>query len=235
MKSIFLLLTLLLASSASAKTLKVAVVDSGLDLTDTRLNGHICPTGSKDFTGEGLSDTVGHGTAMVGLIEQYAKDSDYCLVILKYYSDKTLGFINLSHEVDALRYVAKKGIEILNLSGGGPIFDEKEYLAIKNNPNTIFIVAAGNDGKDLDVPGNEYYPASYYLENEVVIGNIGNDYQRAKTSNYGKKVDTSEIGENIVVVSPKGYTTMTGTSLSTAIFTGKLIRKTLDAAQPVRK
>lgn len=235
MKSILLFLTLLLASPVSAKTLKVGVVDSGLDLTDTRLNSHLCATGHKDFTGEGISDTVGHGTAMAGLIEQVAMDGDYCLVILKYYSEHVLGLVNLSREVEALRYAAKNGIVIVNLSGGGPEFDEREFLAIRDNPDMIFVVSAGNDGKDLDVTGNEYYPASYYLPNQLIIGNISNSYQRSLTSNYGKKVDTTEIGENVIVPTIHGFTTMTGTSVSTAIFTGKLIRKILDAVQPIRK
>lgn len=236
MKSILLLLTLFLVSSANAKTLKIAVVDSGLDFTDTRLNSHLCPTGHKDFTGEGLTDTVGHGTAMASLIEQYAMDGDYCLVIYKYYSSTVLGLINLSREVDALRYAAKNGVVLVNLSGGGPEFDEREFLAIRDNPNTLFVVSAGNDGKDLDISGNEYYPASYYLPNESIIGNISNSYQRSSTSNYGTKVSMVEIGENVIVPSINGgYTTMSGTSISTAIFTGKLIRKVLDANQSVRK
>lgn len=232
---LILLLILLLASSASAKTLRVAVVDSGLDINDSRLNGHLCPTGSKDFTGEGLTDTVGHGTAMVGLIEQEAKDSDYCLVIYKYYTQTESAAMTLINEIKALQEATLNHISIVNLSGGGPIFDEKEYLTIRDNPGTLFVVAAGNEGQNLDTPNNEYYPASYWLKNELVIGNIGSDYKRSPRSNYGKKVSAVEMGENVKVLVPNGQTMMTGTSVSTAIFTGKLIKEALSAIQPIRK
>lgn len=235
MKLAVLLLTLFLTTQASAKPIKVVVIDTGLDFADSRLNSHLCMEGHKDFTGEGFTDTIGHGTAMVGLIEQYAKESDYCLIIYKYYTETAPGIVNLSREIEALNDAAQKDVDIVNLSGGGPDFYEKEYLAIRDNPGTLFIVAAGNDGKNLDIPGNEYYPASYYLSNELIIGSINSDNQRSSFSNYGAKVSTSEVGEGVKVVSTRGYAMMSGTSPSTAIFTGKLIRKVLDAKQSVRK
>ncbi len=227
------LLTLLLASSVSAKTLKVGVVDSGLDLTDPRLSGHLCSKGHKDFTGEGIADIHGHGTAMAGLIEQYAK-GNYCLIIYKYYSDRVSGLINLRHENEALEQAARDGVKIVNLSGGGPEFSEKEYLTIRDNPSILFVVAAGNDGKDLDIPGNQFYPASYNLKNECIVGNVDDGGNRFPSSNYGKKVMATEVGTGVQVFGIQGNTFATGTSAATAIHTGKLIRKLLNAIQSVR-
>ena len=87
MKCLIPILALFLASQVQAQTLRIGIVDSGLNLSDTRLNGHLCSSGTIDFTGEGIADTDGHGTAMVGLIESNnAREGDYCLVIYKYYS-----------------------------------------------------------------------------------------------------------------------------------------------------
>jgi hypothetical protein len=228
-------LLILLTSLAQAKTLHVSVVDTGLDLSDSRLNGHLCSSGHIDFTGEGITDTVGHGTSIVGLIERFAGNGDYCLVIYKYYSPSVSGSLNLTREIKALEEATKNNAPIVNLSSSGPIFDEKEYLTIKDNPLTLFMVAAGNDGKDLDIPGNESYPGSYGLNNVFIIGNVDSKYVRASTSNYGKKVSAVEIGEKVSVLVPKGYDIISGTSISTAIFTGKLIRKALDDRKSIRK
>jgi hypothetical protein len=221
-------LLILLTSLAQAATLKVGVVDSGLNLEDSRFKSHLCRTGHRDFTGEGISDTQGHGTAMVGLITRFATDGDYCLVIYKYYSDKVPGYMNVDHEVEALRQAAKDGIKIVNLSGGGPVFNEKEYLVIRDNPEITFVVAAGNEGQNLDVPGNEYYPAMYYQKNEVVVENIDESGHRTESSNYGSKITVSEVGVNVYTTLIHGYGYITGTSASTAVHTGKLIRTILN-------
>ena len=220
---------LLLTSLAQAATLKVAVVDSGLDVTDPRFSKHLCPTGNKDFTGEGLTDINGHGTAMTGLIEKYAKDGDYCLVIYKYYSEAVPTSVNLAREVEALEYAGNNGVEIVNLSSDGPGFNEKEYLAIKTNPDVTFVVAAGNDGLNMDLPGDQTYPACYSLKNEKVIGNVDENGKRVSSSNYGKAVTAVEMGDHVIAPAIHGYGVITGTSVSTAIYTGKLIRDILNA------
>lgn len=222
-------LLILLSTLAQAKTLRIGVVDSGLDLNDTRLNRHLCKTGHKDFTGEGLADTDGHGTAMVGLIEQNAKEGDYCLLIYKYYSPTAPMTSNLDHEIEALEYAGNQGIEIVNLSSSGTGFNEKEYLAIKTNPDLTFVVAAGNDGLNLDIPGDQIYPACYGLKNELVVGNVDKNHDRVPSSNYGKVVNMVEMGDHVVVPTVHSYGLVTGTSASTAIVTGKLIRQLLDA------
>ena len=225
MKCLIPLLTLFLAFPVCADTLKIAVVDSGLNFNDLRFNKHLCQTGSKDFTGEGLSDTNGHGTAIVSLIEEYAGDSDYCIVILKYYSVTSPGQVNLMHEIEALTEATLIGANIVNLSGGGPDFNEEEYLVLKNNPNTTFVVAAGNDGLNIDVPGNEYFPASYRLKNQIVVGNVDEKNKKAPSSNYGTTGTAVEIGEDILAARIIGYGIIGGTSISTAIHTGKLIKE----------
>ena len=144
-----------------SKTLRVAIVDTGLSLTDSRFRGHICPTGHKNFVNdESLADVNGHGTFIAGLIKQYAGDGDYCLLIYKYYEDSATPLVNLDREIQSLQEAVDNGADIVNFSGGGPGFNEKEYLIIKNNPKVTFVVAAGNNHHDLDLPWNKYYPAS---------------------------------------------------------------------------
>ena len=229
MKCLIPILALFLASQVQAQMLRIGVVDSGLNLSDSRLNKHLCPSGHIDFTGEGIADTDGHGTAMVGLIESNARDGDYCLVIYKYYSRSAPATISLAREIEALEQATSDGVKIVNLSSSGAGFNEREYLAIRDNPSTIFVVAAGNEGLNLDVSGNEVYPASYFLKNEIVVKDVDSNNVKVSYSNYSKNIKASEVGENVLVYTPGGLETMSGTSCSTAIHTGKMIRKMLDA------
>jgi hypothetical protein len=229
MKIVVLILALLLILSAKAQTLKIAVIDSGLDINDPRLSAHICPTGHRDFTGEGLQDIHGHGTEVVGLIEKNAGNGDYCIVVYKYFQESAPGSVNLTHEVEALVEATRNNIKLVNLSSGGPHFNEKEYLAIKGNPSTLFIVAAGNDGKNLNTPGDEYYPASYGLPNILPVGSTDDNGKRSSFSNYGRVISSFEIGNLVDTTLIEGHGPVSGTSFSTAVRTGKVIKGLLNA------
>jgi subtilisin family serine protease len=227
-----LILALFLVPSTSAEQLKIAIVDTGLDINDPRFAGHICPSGHKDFTETSLEDTLGHGTFVAGLIKKNAGNSNYCLLIYKYYVDSAPGSVNVRRELAALREAISNGADIVNFSGGGPIFNEEESLLIKYHPEVTFVVAAGNEGKSLDISGNEYYPASYFYPNEIVVGSVNSKGKRSSFSNYGKNVEVKELGEGVVSYVPNNrIATWEGTSFSTAIHTGKLIRKMLHAKQ----
>lgn len=205
--------------------IRIAVVDTGLNLNDPRFTKHLCATGHKDFTGAGIVDVNTHGTHVAGLIEKYAGNSNYCLLIYKYYTDSDYGELNTTHEVLAFKEAIKNGADIINLSAGGPEFSEQEALVIVEHPKVVFVVAAGNDGKDLDDPENKSYPASLFYNNMFVIGSVDSQGYRSTTSNYGEKVKYAE-GENVVSYSPGGLNMIkSGTSMATAIFSGKLVAR----------
>ncbi len=216
----------LLGISPNHDQIKVGVIDTGLDLNDPRFKDHLCKYGHKDFTGTGIKDTNGHGSHIVGLIQKYAENSNYCMLIYKYYSETATGIQNMNNEINAIKEAIKNGAKIINFSSGGSTFNEEEYDLIDQNSDITFVVAAGNESKDLDIRGNEYYPASYWLPNEVVVGNIDSYGHKANSSNWGKKV-AWEKGVNVLSTIPckfhdtycQGY--MTGSSQSAATFSGK--------------
>jgi subtilisin family serine protease len=179
-----------------------------------------------------MEDKVGHGTFVTGLIQKYAKDGNFCLLIYKYtHFDKTFsGYVNLQNEVKAFREAIKNGAKIVNFSAGGPEFDEDEYLFINGHPNVTFVVAAGNEGKNIDTR-DYFYPASYHAENVVVVGNITEDGNPTPHSNWTDHKMYWEVG-SVISTLPNGRSgRMEGTSFSAAIRTGKLIREKLDAAK----
>src|SRR5271168_5346568 len=113
-----------IASSKNCLT-KIAVVDTGLNINDPRFQGHLCKTGHKNFVAnETLNDIVGHGTFVVGLIQQYAKNANYCMLIYKYYSESSSGQTNAKNELLSFKEAVKNGATVVNFSAGGPNFYE---------------------------------------------------------------------------------------------------------------
>lgn len=229
--SLFLLSYACNAKENGCRTLRVAIIDTGLDVNDPRFSNRLCETGSKNFVStETMNDLMGHGTHVAGLIKKNAKDANYCLLIFKFYENDAQGSLTINRMTAAIQEAVKQHADVINISAGGPQFSEDEYLLIKNNPQIAFVVAAGNDGRNVDIPGNEYYPASYWLKNEFVVANMDDNRNRAVTSNWGKKVKW-QYGENVLSTLPCAFVNgevicegrMSGTSMATAIYSGKLV------------
>lgn len=237
----------------------VAVLDTGFGYSNEGLNARLCNTGHKTFTNETQvtnndttdpvpKDTHGHGTNVAGVIEKYAGDSNYCLVILQYYSPTAKGNDNLKGTIQAIKYAQKIGAKFINYSGGGEEFSKAEEKAVKDylNSGGIFVAAAGNERSDSD--DHPFYPAMYDSR-EIAVGNaefaepeiydrdftlkINKRYELVKingtdrpgravpSSNFGNKVNRWELGTGV-----KAYgLTLTGTSQAAAIATGKLIKE----------
>lgn len=201
--------------SGAAKQIKVAVVDTGLN---NRYDIPICDKGYIS-TGRGVNDTHGHGTNVSYLIHKNAKGADYCQIIIKALSEKSNNFATT---LKAFSYIASRDdISIINFSAGGPTptFLEQYIIRVLINKGKIFVTASGNDGKNLDKDCS-YYPACYDIPGVVVVGN-GKNGKYYKSSNRGKVVDYIIDGTS---KGPIGYV-MTGSSQSTAIYTGLLIKK----------
>lgn len=215
------LLLLTIQVSFADMQIRVGVLDTGLNLTDTRFKKYLCMDGHKDFTGKGIQDNHGHGTHIAGLIAEYAKGSNFCLVILKYYD--TDGENSMVAYMKALSVLHLLRLDFLNYSGGGNLGDVAEGVLIRDNKEITFVVAAGNDNKNLDV--DFFFPASYNFKNIVVVGGLGKDRLKFSSSNYGKLITYWEIAEDVYSTLPNGnYGSLNGTSQATAITTGKLVR-----------
>lgn len=223
MNKLILLLSLFGSLNSNA-LIKVAVIDTGFDFNSKwTTQPKLCTTGHKDFTGTGIQDTHGHGTHIAGLIAKYAKDSDYCLIILKFW-DKSSN-IGVQSTIDAFKWAVDLKVDYINYSAGGTEFNRQERDAVLNalNANITVVVAAGNEGKSYDKQA--YYPA-LYDSRIVVVGNVDTNGKWHSSSNYGKQVDVVEMGVNVLSLGLNStYAVLTGTSQATAIHTGKLLYK----------
>jgi subtilisin family serine protease len=204
----------------------VAVVDTGLDLEDKRFSDVLCATGHRDFTNTGLKDNVTHGTHVTGLIKQYAGDVDcYCLIIIKWYDPAILEKkYTITTMTRALDYALNSGALYVNVSGGGGGFDEYEYDSIKNHPEVLVIAAAGNEGRNIDIFDNAFYPASYVFPNVVPVSALNHSRRRLESSDWSSR-SAWELGENVQSTIPGGMAYASGTSMATAIHTGRVINE----------
>lgn len=230
-------LTLLLSSLTAQAQIRVGVIDTGIDAHDPRFSEIMCKdVESKDFTGAGINDYYGHGTFVVGLIKEYAGDASYCIVMYKFVhtGESPSPLLTLS---EAIMTALSDHVDVINISAGGPGFYIDEYKAFKAHPEVTVFAAAGNFGQDISK--YPYFPASYPLSSIIAVGNGLDKNNRAYNSNYGGRVKTWVNGQDIVSDSPlwrcsihdrhKGAgckTIMSGTSMSTAIATGKWVRGT---------
>ena len=207
------ILTALLFSTCSpalAKTLRVAVVDTGLKVKYKKV-AKLCPRGHNSSYGEDpFVDTQEHGTNIAGIITNRAF-GDYCLIIIKADSEKK----KRNWFYKGLYLAIKSQPDIINISWGGHKFNAKEHrLILYALARGIKIVAAaGNNGDNLGVLCN-YYPAC--SSGKIIV--VGNTHM---TSNYGAPVDAYRRG-----ISVEGFgIVMTGSSQATAMYTAELINR----------
>jgi subtilisin family serine protease len=150
----------------------------------------------------------------------------------------------------AFRKAIMLGANVINYSAGGASFDRNEKLIVEQalDAGIIIVAAAGNNNECLDNDHDFFYPASYD-KRIITVGNRLNkkpitDYAawshrgkctvpagmyRHPTSNFGPWVNLWEFGTDLIGKAINGeYITLTGTSQSTAVTTGKIVRKILE-------
>lgn len=216
-----------LITNVQAKTIKVAILDTGIGYTLESSKAILCKRGHKDFTDEQQfttkydtidkvpRDNNGHGTNIAGIITRFA-NKPYCLVIIKIYSAK--GISDYKASANAINYARSIKANIINYSGGGEAELYEETKAVKDfiNSGGTFVAAAGNESKDL--AKTPFYPGCSDSR-VIVVGNINKFGQKSFSSNFGKRINRWELGERI-----EGFGVFsTGTSQSTAVATGKKI------------
>lgn len=222
----FILLTLISISVyAELPLVKIAVIDTGLDVTKLG-NIRLCDSGHYNFQSniEGIGpDFDGHGTNIARTIADNVGQINYCLIIIKYnYSigtDKDVKSLSISN---AVSQALNAGVDIINFSSSGQGFILEEYNAFKRASylGVKIVAAAGNDGFNLTIKNCKAFPACYTdIPNLIIVGNLKDKNNLNKTSNYGIFVDQYEIGKSC-----SSGVCMEGTSQATALYTSRLAK-----------
>ena len=83
-----------------------------------------------------------------------------------------------SSQVSAINYAGEMGARVANMSLGGPTFEPAVRDAIAGNPETLYVISAGNDGSNNDsgagAPHGHHYPCDYnpLAEGKSAVDNI---------------------------------------------------------------
>jgi subtilisin family serine protease len=121
----------------------------------------------------------------------------------------------------AFDLAGRLGIPVVNASLGSSGLTTAQRTAINLHPNTLYVVAAGNDGRDNDVTPT--YPCAIPAPNVVCVGATDNRDSRASFSNVGAtSVDLFAPGVGVLSTVPAGYGSMSGTSMATPHVAGAL-------------
>jgi subtilase family protein len=204
----------------------VGVVDSGaqLDHPDLQLVAGYDYVADDDTP----SDGSGHGTQVAGIVAaanntlgSTGTAPDARVMPLKILDSTNSG--NSSTSATALADAGDLGLRVVNASYGWTQFSNAEETAIRQHPNTLYVVAAGNSSKNVDV--NAVYPCAYNDANVLCVGASDQNDARAvvdpnnpssSLSNYGPTgVDLFAPGMNIATASRLSkYVYVSGTSMA---------------------
>ncbi len=200
---------------------KVGVIDTGITGGHEDLN----TSNAKSFL-SGVSatkDSVGHGTHVCGIIGAKANNGKGGTGVapgstVYSYKVSDAQSINMDLVYSALNTAVRDGMDIVNMSLGGPMYNGTGANTIKAayNAGVAVFVSAGND--DTNSP---YYPASY--KGAISIAALDKGNQKASFSCYGTKVDYATPGVDIVSTynDPSNpYASMDGTSMASPVAAG---------------
>ncbi|MGC4089620.1 MAG: S8 family serine peptidase [Polyangiaceae bacterium] len=218
----------------------VAVIDSGIDVTHPDLvnalwanpfdsadgvdndgNGLVDDVRGWNFlnNNNNLADSTGHGTHVAGLIGAQRNNGVGVAGVAS--GVKILPLVvgsapPASAVASSIYYAANHGARVINMSFGGPETFSGARAAIDYAVarGVLLVGSAGNHSSD-----DYNYPAVY--EDVIAVAATNQSDQRAILSNYGRWVDISAPGQDILsTFSSGGYFVISGTSQAAPIVAG---------------
>ena len=115
----------------------------------------------------------------------------------------------ISSLIAAINYAGGNGAQVANLSLSGTSKSTTELNALSENPQTLFVAAAGNDGQDNDE--KKHYPCAFEpgatslsnVENVICVAATDQADELASFSDWGaKSVDLGAPGTEILSTYP---------------------------------
>ncbi|MET7747620.1 S8 family serine peptidase [Micromonospora sp. NPDC005367] len=204
----------------------VGVLDTGIDADHPDFAGRLAAV--RDFTGgDDPADAVGHGTHVASTIVGSGAASDGRYRGVAPGAKLLVGKVCATNEcqdsdvIAGMQWAAAQA-RVVSLSLGDtdtPALDPLETAVqeLSHRYGTLFVVAAGNEGK----PKSVSTPAS--ADDALAVAAVDADDQRAYFSSKGPRVGDNHIkpeisapGVDIVAAAPGGgYVPMSGTSMAT--------------------
>jgi hypothetical protein len=200
---------------------KVAVVDSGIDITHPDLASRVLL--SRSFVGGSVADIKGHGTFVAGEIAASLNNAEGIagvgfpaeLIVAKVVRPD--GTISLEAEASAIRWAADEGARVINLSLGGlrdprdPSLDtyssvEAAAIDYAASKGAVLVAAVGNSDQ---APVEPWPFASYPAALPHVVG-VSSLAQDGSVSSFSDRDavfnDLAAPGEDIFSTLPRALT-----------------------------
>lgn len=114
-------------------------------------------------------------------------------------------FCLFSSQIAGINYAGSHGARVANMSFGGASGESLVRDAMAQNPNTLFVVAAGNDGVDNDAVPN--YPCAWDPSTSGLSGAVDNVVCVAATNQADAKAGFSNWGAGSVDIAAPGTET----------------------------
>jgi thermitase len=199
-----------------SKNIKIAVVDTGVDLDHPDLSGRLTKGYNAIANNDKPEDDNGHGTHVAGIIASDTNNGKGVAGITWYNpiipvkvldSKGSGGSFNVAK---GIRWAVDHGANVINLSLGNYQSSAVTAEAIRyaQKKDVIVISAAGNDNSS-----QPSYPAAY--PGVLSVAAVDWDGNRAKFSNYGDYIDVAAPGVDIASTYFKAqYATLSGTSMA---------------------
>lgn len=211
----------------TGKGVKVAVIDSGVEVTHPDLSGQV--TKSYDFVlgQEKMIDPNGHGTHCAGTIAAISNRNGVVgaahkaeLRAYRFLDESGSG--TTADAVLAIDRAIKDGADILSNSWGGGGYSQAlgDIIEVASRKGILFVVAAGNESSNNDV--TPAYPANDKSTNVLSVCATDQNDKLAFFSNWGATtVDVCAPGVNIISTYKGGkYAYLQGTSMATPLVAG---------------
>jgi subtilisin family serine protease len=203
------------------KGVTVAVLDTGLDLSHSLLQGH-CQQGisilNPGFSAMELYDgttnaAVGHGTMVAGIIARIAPDAQ--ILPIRVLNGDGLG--TAKDVAKGIMYALQSGARVANLSLTSSVRSKAidDALDAAEQAGMSCIVAAGNTGTS-----ETQYPSS--RKEVIVVAAVDSNNLKASFSSYNRSVSVVAPGVGIrSTYLDSGYATWAGTSFAAPFVSGE--------------
>ena len=211
--------------SSTGENIVVAVLDTGVDLDHPEFGGRLVEGTNFAYPGKAPEDINGHGTHVAGVIAA-SKDEqgltgvapEASIMPIKVLFDNGFGF--MSSVISGIRYAAKQGVDIINLSLGGRSGSPalQEALEFASKKGSLVVMAAGNSSGESPV-----YPAAYASDYGIAVGAVDKSRQMTWFSNRAGDSEISYVtapGSSIFSTVPGGYAEKSGTSMAAPHISG---------------
>jgi thermitase len=222
---------------------KVAVIDTGIDLKHPAFVGAILQTEAWDFVGndaipqeEGTLGVgaYGHGTNVAGIILQIAPRAK----ILPLRVLGTDGSGDVTRVAAAINYAVNKGAQVINLSLGSEDKSAVVQSAIDAaaKKGVIVIASSGNTGdRNVTFPASDAYADRTAGLYSISVGSVNASDLKSTFSTYGDTKKPLEIvapGELVYAPAPDNrMAAWSGTSMAAPMVSGALA---LALGQPLK-